>query len=70
METVNFIKDDLSIICKNCGYELGVHASRGGFCPDKNEDPYKQKFSQSIQHIFNEKSTFEKPLKNQEPNNE
>ncbi len=50
--------DGLEAICKNCGYELGGHASKGKFCPDKSDDPYKQKFSQNKQHIFNKESIF------------
>ena len=60
MPDFDFKTADLKLICKNCGYELGVHASAGEFCPDKSQDPYKQKFSLNKQHKFNHKSKFVK----------
>lgn len=55
MKTVNILKDDLSVKCKHCEYELGVHASRGGYCPADDPSKYKR----NEQHKFDERSEFE-----------
>ena len=31
-------EDDLNVICKNCGYEKGVHSMFNYYCPF--DDPY------------------------------
>ena len=42
MKTVDLLKDNLTIKCKNCGYEFGKHLHLGGYCPA--EDPNTPKY--------------------------